>query len=610
MSVVVAVYNTGRYIEPCLESLVAQSLPESEYEVILVDDGSDDAVTARRIDTFAAEHRNVTALHIPNSGWPGRPRNVGIGKARGEYVYFLDHDDSLAPEALERMYDMAARNHADVIIGKIAGHGRRVPTTLFRRNYESCTVETAPLMESMTPHKGFRRAFLDQHGIRFPEGRRRLEDHVFVVEAYLRADVVSVLSDYTCYHHIARDDAGNAGFQAIEPVGYYGNLREAVAVAERLTEPGPRRDLVLRRWYEVEMLRRVTGRTFAKMAAKQRRAMYDEVRKLALEHFTSERIWAPLPAKERVASELLRGGRFDDLVRLAELAAQQELAHHVQQWEWADGQLRFAAVVCSRTARGEPALTVVGDRALYAAQVPGVSEEARIATLPARAELELRLRGTQTRHRLPLGVEPLVDRGARAYRLTGSLDPASTAGKPLVGGVWDLFVRLRDPDAGPELVRRVGSEHGRVTAPRTPAALVGEPPLVVIPYVTEKGNLSLDVGERTKKLVDAVGDGNTTARVEPASQGRVAVTTDLSLHLAAATSDIPLRLVGFLPEGVEVWAPVTAQPGGDPSRAVLTARLPAEAAQGRLALGEAPDAPQVSLRTCSADTLTAEPNSA
>ena len=80
------------------------------------------------------------------------------------------------------------------------------------------------------------------------------------MEAYLRAKVVSVLADYTCYHHIGREDGGNAGFGTIDPVAYFGNLREAIDIVERLTEPGPLRDLVLRRWYSVEMLGRVGGR--------------------------------------------------------------------------------------------------------------------------------------------------------------------------------------------------------------------------------------------------------------------------------------------------------------------------------------------------------------
>jgi poly(ribitol-phosphate) beta-N-acetylglucosaminyltransferase len=592
MSVVVAVYNTGKYLEPCLDSLLAQSLSPSEFEVILVDDGSDDLVTAARIDKAAAEHSHVTAIHIPNSGWPGRPRNVGIDAARGEYVYFVDHDDSLAPEALERMYAMASRNQADVIIGKIAGHGRRVPTTLFRRNYESCTVESAPLMESMTPHKGFRRAFLDEYGIRFPEGRRRLEDHVFVVEAYLRARVVSVLSDYTCYHHIAREDAGNAGFRPIEPVGYYRNLREGIDIAERLTEPGPRRDIVMRRWYGVEMLRRVSGKVFAAMAPAQRRTMYTEVRALALERFNTPSVWEPLPAAQRVVSQLLRDGRFDDLVRLAELAKSLTLHCEVVRWDWGNGRLRFEALL-GTAAEGRPALTGVGGVAMYAAEVAGVPDVARSANQQPSAVLELRLRGTAQRHLLPLDVSRIVDDRSVRTRVAGTVDPGATAGAPLAKGVWDLFVRLRDPDAGADLTRRVGSESGTVSVPPPPPGLVGPKLLPVVPYVTDKENLSIDVGARTRDVISGMQGSATSLNAHTAADGSVTVAVTVPLHLTQTLLDSPLRLLSRLPDGVEVSVPASATPGEQPGTTTLEGGLPPFAAAGHLAVWWTPSERQL-----------------
>ena len=205
------------------------------------------------VSALAAEEPRVRVIHQENSGWSGKPRNVGIDAAQGEYVMFVDNDDHLGDEALERMYDYGVANGADVVVGKMAGQGRGVPVELFRRNRPRASVADAPLIDSLTPHKMFRRAFLEKIGLRFPEGRRRLEDHVFVTEAYLRAANVSVIGDYVCYYHIRRDDASNAGFQRFDPVGYYKNLREALDIVEQYTEPGPVRDSLYRRWLRVEM---------------------------------------------------------------------------------------------------------------------------------------------------------------------------------------------------------------------------------------------------------------------------------------------------------------------------------------------------------------------
>src|SRR4051794_25377565 len=138
VSVVVPVYNPGEYIEPLLESLLAQSMPAGECELVFVDDGSTDG-TVQRLEALAARHAHVRVAAIPRSGWPGRPRNVGIDLARGEYVFLSDHDDRLSPEALERLYAIAIADAADIVMGKVVGHGKGVPRDVFRCNRHGLT---------------------------------------------------------------------------------------------------------------------------------------------------------------------------------------------------------------------------------------------------------------------------------------------------------------------------------------------------------------------------------------------------------------------------------------------------------------------------------------
>ncbi|MFL5757570.1 MAG: glycosyltransferase family 2 protein, partial [Chloroflexota bacterium] len=292
VSVVVPVYNPGRAIEPCIASVLGQSLPRHDYEVLFVDDGSTDETPAR-LDELAAREPNVRVIHIPNSGWPGRPRNVGIEAARGDYVQFLDNDDALGPEALERLYAIGRRNDADIVIGKVAGNFaattasashalRGVPYVLFKRTRESCTIRDAPLIDSLTPHKMFRTAFLREHQIRFPEGRGTLEDQLFVVPAYFAAKVVSVLADYVCYLYRERADGRNAGSARIDPATYYGSLRSVLDVVIANTEPGEFRDRLLRRFFRVEMLGRLSEPMLPDAEPQFRVEVFEAIRELAL----------------------------------------------------------------------------------------------------------------------------------------------------------------------------------------------------------------------------------------------------------------------------------------------------------------------------------------
>ncbi|MEA2428300.1 MAG: poly(ribitol-phosphate) beta-N-acetylglucosaminyltransferase, partial [Thermoleophilaceae bacterium] len=321
VSAIVPVYNPGPNIDDCIRSLLEQSLPDDEYEVIFVDDGSTDDTPAR-LDALAAAHPNVRVEHIPNSGWPGRPRNVGMDMARGEYVYFVDNDDWLGREALERVHAVAEARGADIVIGKVVGHDKYVPRGLFARTRHDLTIEWQGLLGLLTPHKLFRKALLERHGIRFPEGRRRLEDHVFTVHAYFHAaGRISVLADYPCYHWVLRKGDENASYRPFEPAGYYQNVREVLDLVERHTEPGPLRERLLSHWYRGKMLGRVGGRYFPRRDPAYRRELYDEVRKLALERYGPEvdRYIAP---NMRVRSKLVRDDDYAGIEALAAMEAE------------------------------------------------------------------------------------------------------------------------------------------------------------------------------------------------------------------------------------------------------------------------------------------------
>ena len=453
VSVVVPVFNPGRDIDDCLRTLLGQSLPEDEYELIFVDDGSTDDTPAR-LDALAAEHANVHVEHIPNSGWPGRPRNLGTDRARGDYVLYVDNDDYLGSEALERMHAMAVQDDADIVIGKVVGHGKSVPRNLFRRNRTGVDLHWEPLVWLLTPHKLFRRAFLDAHDLRFPEGPRRLEDHVFLMRAYFEVPRISVLADYPCYHWVLRDRDVNASWGQLDPPTYFGFMAEVLDVIDAHTEPGPFRDRLYTRWYRGKMLNRIE-KVHSNPDLAIRRGLYETMHEVAVARIP-ESVDALLPFNLQARSRLLRAGDFDALAALA--AEETSLRAQVRATGVTPGSV---AQVRLRAELEGLQFTRDGDRLLWR----GADATAALAE-GSTLQLLLKQRATQEEYRAPADVTTeLVDGpgGVRAMlTATGRVTAATgAAGAPLPAGMWEVraMVIVAGFRAQGRVLRGRGREH-------------------------------------------------------------------------------------------------------------------------------------------------------
>ncbi|WP_043673371.1 glycosyltransferase family 2 protein [Streptomyces xylophagus] len=513
VSVVIPVYNPGKYIEDCIASLLRQSLPDDEYEAIFVNDGSTDGTPAR-LDRLAAEHAHMHVIHQEASGWSGKPRNAGIAAAKGEFIQFVDNDDWLGDEALERMYNYGVENKADVIVGKMVGKGRGVPRELFRKNRPHATVDNAPLIDSLTPHKMFRKEFLDRHNLRYMEGRRRLEDHVFVTEAYLRAENVAVLSDYLCYYHIKREDAANAGFQRFDPVGYFKNLREALDVVEELTEPGPLRDKLFRRWLRNEMVERMRGQRLLKLPEDYRQELFDEIHKVVVERF-GPGVAAGLQPTQQIVAGLIAADRLADVEEFARWESGIKPSGVLERLGWEDGRLTLGFTAEYKSGGAPVTFRADGAKDLLVPPLPQTSLDA-IALLGAntaaplaksKVDLVLRERSTAAEFFQPVDLtrEKVAVEGQEGYfrqvlRAISRVDPLSAAnGAELDAGIWDVVIRISS--CGWSKETRLGSVRSEEAGRGRGGAVVGSPAHLVLPYWTDpQGNLSLDVDQKTNRL--------------------------------------------------------------------------------------------------------------
>ncbi|MEV6109010.1 glycosyltransferase family A protein [Streptomyces sp. NPDC051940] len=584
MSVVVPVYNPGRYIDPCIASLRDQTLPPDEYEVLFVDDGSTDG-TSDRLAGLAASHPHLRHIRIPNSGWPGKPRNIGIAEARGEYVQFVDHDDHLAPDALRRLYDMGRRNGSDIVLGKMRSGWDSGPRSVFRADRDRVCLRDFPLHYSLTPHKMFRTAFLREKGILFPEGKRRLEDQLFMMRAYLQTEAVSVLASYTCYYYVRRDDGQNNSGARADAAGYYGNLREVLDTVLEHTEPGPARDRILRRFHQVEMLNRLGERHVLRWDQERFREMYDAIRPLALAYM-GEGVDRGLGALVRRRSELLRADDPEGLVRLARATRSLRGTIRLEGLRWeGDGSLRLAFT--ARLVRGpeeEPLLLrrqdgrwllpltddgAAGEPVDVTDEIRGfggevyLSHRAGAAPWPCKSWFDPRLepRGEDTAE--------LVVRG------TGRVPAESfRGGARLDGGLWDAWATLRW--LGLTRPVRIPAPQPGQAAADCPPGLLGRPPRPVLPYTPGERDLVLDVGAREAGL-----DKQPVLGVP----GGRAV---LWIAVACAAEPQPVELVFVSEEGARHPVPAILRPaaaGTRHSELRLPLRVPGlPAGPGRLAL--------------------------
>lgn len=113
VSIIVPVYNGEKYLKRCVESLLIQS----NTEIILVDDGSKDS-SGKMCDEYSGRYDNIYVIHQKNAG-DGAARNAGLEIFKGEYVMFVDADDYIPSDTVEKMLAVAEHENADIVIGTV-----------------------------------------------------------------------------------------------------------------------------------------------------------------------------------------------------------------------------------------------------------------------------------------------------------------------------------------------------------------------------------------------------------------------------------------------------------------------------------------------------------
>lgn len=203
ISVIIPVYNVQAYLPECLDSVLAQDY--QNLEVILIDDGSKDD-SGKICDEYAAKDSRIRVIHQVNAG-AGAAKNTGLRAATGEYLAFLDSDDSLEPGAYAHMVQLMQEYNADVVqcllqyvykdrteVQQITS-GRQVFSVLdyMKRFTEDWTC-------ALMTEKLFKRALFD--GIFFEEGNI-IDDEYFTYQGVMNAKII-LRDDRVIYNYRQR----------------------------------------------------------------------------------------------------------------------------------------------------------------------------------------------------------------------------------------------------------------------------------------------------------------------------------------------------------------------------------------------------------------------
>ena len=314
VTVITPVHNTRPYLDAWFGSILAQSIGVDRLQVVAVDDGSDDG-SAEELRRLAELHPALlTAVPLDTRRGPAHARNTALRLAAGRYLFFLDSDDRIGPEALARLVGAADEHGSDLVLGRVVGvNGRWVPVGACRRTDPDVRFPDAELVWSLTPSKLFRHTLVRERRLRFREELPVYSDGPFVLEAYFLARRISVLADYDYYYLVARPDAGNITYSS-RLVDRLSGIAAGVEVTVRHTAPGPDRDLVNDRHLRGD-LANLFRAEFLELSRAEQERLCAEARPLLAAHLT-DRIRARCTEAQRLRLHCVAHGLVEELIAL------------------------------------------------------------------------------------------------------------------------------------------------------------------------------------------------------------------------------------------------------------------------------------------------------
>ena len=198
ISIIIPVYNSEKYIEECLDSILKQE--GIKKEIILVDDGSTDS-SGVLCDRYAHDFNFISVLHHSNSG-PATAKNRGYKEAKGRYISFIDSDDKLMPEMFSCMLGSAEAHQADIVCcsylqvdeqGNLSHQEHSGKEYVFSQEEGLRHLLNKDMIYSQCWTKIYRKEMLDQCNVKFVDGLNTEEDFIYNLQAFMCSQVIIVV---------------------------------------------------------------------------------------------------------------------------------------------------------------------------------------------------------------------------------------------------------------------------------------------------------------------------------------------------------------------------------------------------------------------------------
>lgn len=243
ISIIVPVYNTEKYLDQCIQSVLAQTY--TNWELLLINDGSTDK-SGKICDKYSAKDSRIRVFHKSNGG-VSSVRNYGMERIKGEYVIHVDSDDWVEPNMLQSMYQKAYETQADMLICDFFEDYTNSKTSkLITQRPSSC--ENQIVLKELFQHlhgsccnKLIRSECCNKYHVKFPHNLNMGEDLYFIVTLLMHPIKITYLPK--AFYHYVKDLNENSVVKSTN----LSILKKRIEIFDLLTKDNACHEVCMRR---------------------------------------------------------------------------------------------------------------------------------------------------------------------------------------------------------------------------------------------------------------------------------------------------------------------------------------------------------------------------